>query len=64
MKNPSYWGQDVPTWKMGNDKKIVGDQIIISCLLGKELEFESVNVTLGSTTLLFLSVHLLVYMRF
>jgi len=34
-----------------NDKKIVGLQIIKSCLLGKELEFRSVNVMLGSAVL-------------
>lgn len=34
-----------------NDKKLAGDQIILSCLLGKELEVRGVNVTLGSATL-------------
>lgn len=37
--------------EMRNGKKIVWGQIIISCLLGKGLELESVNVMLGSAIL-------------
>jgi len=51
MKTPSYWGQGVAMREVRNDKKIVGLQIIKSCLLGKELEFRSVNVMLGSAVL-------------
>lgn len=37
--------------EMRNEKKIVGDQIIMSCLLGKKLELKIVNVMLDSASL-------------
>lgn len=37
--------------ELRNDKQIGGDQIIMSCLPGEDLEFQSANVMLGSATL-------------
>lgn len=51
MKSSSYWEWGVAKQEMRNDKKIVRDQIIMSCLLGKKLELKIFNVMLGSATL-------------
>lgn len=51
MKNSSYWEWGVAKQEMRNEKKIVGDQIIMSCPLGKKLELKIVNVMLDSASL-------------
>lgn len=50
-EEPKLFGTGVAKQKMRNDKQIGGDQIIMSCLLGEDLEFQSVNVMLGSAPL-------------